>query len=104
LSVDSISGTQTPTPQDGWNSYPNLRHRPHAPAAGRGRLQRQIARCFMVFGPVVSSTRLYDWCYMRRARHRYSVWLILQRIADPVGRAPTIGRPWLWRLKQEATS
>lgn len=34
---------QTPTPQHGWDYYPNLRRRPHAPAAGRGRVQRQIA-------------------------------------------------------------
>jgi hypothetical protein len=27
---------------------------------------------------------------------------ILRRIADPVGRADTIGRPWLWRLRDPA--
>jgi hypothetical protein len=26
---------------------------------------------------------------------------ILREIAEPIGRAPTIGRPWLWRLKDE---
>jgi hypothetical protein len=44
-------------------NYPNLLRAPHAPAAGRGRLQRQINRCFVVFGPEVTSSRLYDWCY-----------------------------------------
>ena len=94
-------GAKPQTPQSGWNSYPNLRDRPHAPAAGRGRLQRQIARCFVVFGPEVSASRLLDWCYTRdpRRRHRWSVVRILRQIADPIGRAPTIGRPWLWRLK-----
>jgi hypothetical protein len=99
LSRDSISGPQTPTPLSGWNHYPNLRNRPHAPAAGRGRLQRQIARCFVVFGPEVTSSRLYDWCYMRRARHPHSVWRIVRTIADQIGRTPTIGRPWIWRIK-----
>jgi hypothetical protein len=42
-----------PTPQPRWENYPNLRHRPHSPNKGRGRLQRQIARCFVVFGPEV---------------------------------------------------
>jgi hypothetical protein len=32
-------------------------------------------------------------------RHRFSVWRVLVKIADPVGRAGTIGRPILWRLK-----
>jgi hypothetical protein len=89
------------TPQPGWEYYPNLRRRLYAPARGRGRLQRQIARCFAVFGPEVSSSRLLDWCYTRdpRRRHRWSVVRILRQIADPIGRAPTIGRPWIWRIK-----
>jgi hypothetical protein len=24
---------------------------------------------------------------------------ILRQIAEPIGRAPTIGRPWIWRLR-----
>jgi hypothetical protein len=92
------------TSQAGWKNYPNLRGRLRAPAAGRGRLQRQIARCFVVFGPEVSSSRLLDWCYTRdpRVRHRWSVVRILRRIAEPVGRAETIGRPWLWRLRNSS--
>jgi hypothetical protein len=34
-------------------------------------------------------------------RHYWSVYRILIGIAEPIGRAPTIGRPWLWRLKDE---
>jgi hypothetical protein len=30
----------------------------------------------------------------------HSVWRILRQIAEPIGRAPTIGRPWLWQLKE----
>jgi hypothetical protein len=88
-----------------WQNYPNLRRRPHAPNKGRGRLQRAIARAFLVAGSdTLPSTAVYDWCFARdRHRppewHRYSVWRILQEIAVPVARAPTIGRPWLWRLR-----
>jgi hypothetical protein len=33
---------------------------------------------------------------------RWSIVRILREIADPVARAPTIGRPWLWRLRDPA--
>jgi hypothetical protein len=99
------------TPPAKWENYPNLRLRPHAPNAGRGRLQRQIRRAF-AGRPLLTSSEVYDACYVKRRvfgeripqRHRHSVWRILRTIADPIGRAPTIGRPVLWRLKQENTS
>jgi hypothetical protein len=87
-------------------NYPNLLLVPPAPAKGRGRLQRQINRCFVVFGPEVSASRVYDWCFARNPRarqsrgHRWSVLRILRTIADPIGRAVTIGRPVLWRLRE----
>jgi hypothetical protein len=90
----------------GWSAYPNLHRRPHAPNLGRGRLQRQIARAFIVHGDVVSATDIYCWCRPRSSRfgmpERWSIVRILRVIADPVGRAPTIGRPWIWRLKTPA--
>ena len=86
-----------------WDGHPNLRRRPPAPAAGRGRMQVAIRRAFIVHGPVVSSSRVYDWVFARKRKlsqlRRHGVWRILREIADQVGRAPTIGRPWLWRLK-----
>jgi hypothetical protein len=100
---------QPQTPMTGWENFPNLQRGPSAPAKGRGRLQRQINRCFTLFGPVISNSRLYDWCFARdpRARQsqarRWSVLRILRTIADPIGRAETIGRPWLWRLKDTHT-
>ena len=89
-----------------WIGHPNLRLRPHAPNLGRGRLQTQIRRAFTI-APVLSSSELYDWCYPRKpvplsTRHRYSVWRILRRICECVGRAETIGRPWLWRLRNSS--
>ena len=86
-------------------SYRNLQRRLPAPAKGNGRLQVQIRRCFIVCGPIVSSSRVYDWCFARDRRRahsqamRWSVRRILDAACERVGRAPTIGRPWLWRLK-----
>jgi hypothetical protein len=94
------------TPLTRWENYPNLRLRPRAPSKGRGRLQVQIRRAFLG-RDVLTSSEVYDSCYAKKRafgerisqRHRHSVWLILRTIADPIGRAQTAGRPWLWRLK-----
>ena len=54
---------------NGWDRYPNLRtFRPYAPNKGRGRLQVQIRRAFMVGGPVLSTSAIFDWAYARRRR------------------------------------
>jgi hypothetical protein len=89
----------------GWASHPNLQKRPHSPNKGRGRLQVQIRRAF-VGHRLRTSSQIYDWCYARNRKRvvgcwEHSVWRILRVIAEPIGRAPTIGRPWLWRLKDE---
>jgi hypothetical protein len=53
----------------------------------------------------LSSSEVFDWVFARarrvsrRRRHRWSAIRVLLQIAETVGRAPTIGRPWLWRLK-----
>jgi hypothetical protein len=92
-----------------WRGHPNLQHRPHAPARGRGRLQVQIRRAFVAAGvDTLPASAVYDWCYAKRRLmhgkrltlpHRHSVWRILVTIADPVGRGTSIGRPILWRLR-----
>jgi len=87
----------------------NLLRRPSAPAKDRGRLQKQIRRAFLVHGPVVSSSVIYDWAFARRPQqrcsqlHRWSVVRILREIAAPVRRVPPYGA-WLWRLRAEASS
>jgi hypothetical protein len=85
-----------------WDAHPNLRLRPFSPNKGRGRLQRQIRRAFIIDGPVVSSSRIYDLCFTRRRKattlKRYMVWRILIKIADPIRKVPPNGA-WLWRLK-----
>jgi hypothetical protein len=91
-------------PPSGRDKYPNLRLVPYAPAAGRGRLQRQIRRAFIAHGPVLNSSDVYRWCKRWQAGEfgqweRWSIVRILDVVADRVGRADTPGRPWLWRLK-----
>ena len=85
-------------------NYPNLLRRPHAPAAGRGRLQIQIRRAFVV-REVLTSSEIYDSCYARRRMlgqqidrpYRWSVVRILRQVADPIGRTKPYGAV-LWRL------
>jgi hypothetical protein len=83
---------------------PNLRLRPVKPALGRGRIQRQVKRAFMASdAKVLSSSDIYDWTYPRRRRvgwlDRWSVFVVLRKTCHRVGRAETVGNPWLWRLK-----
>jgi hypothetical protein len=81
----------------------NLSRAPAKPGLGRGRLFRQIRRCFML-GEVQSTSRVLDWCYVlnRKTPHRYSVWRVLITIAEPIGREEnTRGRPFLWRIRPE---
>jgi hypothetical protein len=97
-----VDGVREVSP--GWSAYPNLRLRQHAPAAGRGRLQVQIRRAF-VGHAVRSTSQVFDYALVRvrgdgwRRRQRWSVVRVLRQIAEPIGRADTIGRPWMWRLK-----
>jgi len=91
-------------PPSGRDKYPNLRLGVGG-AKGRGRLQRQIRRAFIAHGPVLNSSDVYRWCKRWRAREfgqweRWSIVRILDVVADRVGRATTIGRPWIWRLKR----
>jgi hypothetical protein len=92
-----------------WPDHPNLRLRPHAPNKGRGRLQVQVRRAYIATGvDTLSASEIYDWTYARRRQRmptnlRWPVRRILRVIADPVGRADTIGRPILWKLKQPKT-
>jgi len=67
--------------------------------------QRQIRRAFIAHE--VSATVIYRWCRRWQAPklgrlERWSIVRILDVIADRRGRASTIGRPWIWRLKTPA--
>jgi hypothetical protein len=92
-------------PSHGWDRYPNLRLGIGG-AKGKGRLQRLVARAF-VGDSLLSSSEVYDWCYARHRalgqripqRHRHSVYRLLVVMCEPIGRASTIGKPILWRLR-----
>lgn len=93
-----------------WPRHPNLRKRPPAPSKGRGPVQVRIRRAFAASGAeVLTSSAIYDWTHARRRRGRHKsmpfgiysrTFRTLRAIADCVGRAPTIGRPWIWRLRE----
>ena len=92
------------SPQSGNLSWRLPSRRLAAPAKGNGRLQVQVRRCFIAHGPTISASTIYDWAYARgQVRRYYAVYRILREIAEQVGRAPTTGRPWLWRLKAPET-
>ena len=86
-----------------WESYPNLAKRPHAPAKGRGRLQRQVRRALIVHGPLVTTSQLLNWAYPRNRRRptgwdHSKVMRICAEHCDRVRRVPPHGT-WLWRLR-----
>jgi hypothetical protein len=89
-----------------WKDHPNLRHRPHAPAAGRGRLQVAVRRAILAAdASEISSSQVYDWAFRSRRQRRSQgnrrrVWQLLAAMATPIGRDNTIGRPWAWRLRE----
>jgi hypothetical protein len=89
---------------NGWAAHPNLQRRPHAPAAGRGRLQVQIRRAF-VGHCLLSSSQAYDWCFARvPAANVGSCALECASHFAPDRRADLQVPPhnaWLWRLKDE---
>ena len=95
-----------------WPNHRNLRHRPSRPAAERDRLQRAVARGFAATGKAeVPANIFYDFAYPRKRliskrlsqRHRYSIWRILVKIADPVGRTGPHGA-MLWRLRDDVAA
>jgi hypothetical protein len=90
-------------PEMKWEHYPNLAKRPHAPAAGRGRLQTQVRRALIVHGPLVTTSQLLDWAYVRNRRRptgwdHSKVMRICAEHCDRIERVPPHGA-WLWRLR-----
>jgi hypothetical protein len=101
-----------PEPPMKWDGYPNLRKRPPTPAKARGSIQRAIRRAFAATSAsALTSTQIYDWAHVRRRLGRrksmpfgvYSRTLrTLKVMCYRVGRGTSIGRPWLWRLRNTA--
>jgi hypothetical protein len=66
----------------------NLALRPAKPALNRGRVQVRARRALLVLGSA-STSQIMEWTHPRGRRRENS------RSA----RRGTIGRPWLWRLR-----
>jgi hypothetical protein len=76
---------------NGWTAHPNLQRRPHAPAAGRGRLQVQIRLAF-VGHRLLSSSQVYDSAPNNR-RSLYRIAHLAFVTVYLVGRiAPLVGK------------
>jgi hypothetical protein len=89
-----------------WASHRNLRKRLAKPALGNGRVQRSVRRAYIALDATeLSTTDLLDWAYPRRRPGSLACGLYrsLYRACAlhcvRVGRADTIGRPILWRLR-----
>ena len=89
----------------------NLRRRLAAPAKQNGKLQRSVRRALHALTEV-STSEAMEWAFAMKihAGDRLARWdcpstrRALEAIgAVRVGRAPTIGRPWIWRLKDETS-
>jgi hypothetical protein len=84
----------------------NLSRRPARPSLNRGPVQRRAKRALWALG-IASTSEVVEWTHARaRVRglcsdnHTRSARRVLEWIAVRVGRANTIGRPWLWQLRE----
>jgi hypothetical protein len=86
-----------------WAGFPNLARRPPAPALGNGRVQKLARRALVALG-TASTSEVLGWTRCRgevRKRDYRTAHRVLGEIgAVRVGRASTIGRPWLWKLRE----
>jgi len=80
----------------------------HLPALNRGRVQTLVQRGLLTLGGTMTTSQAVEWAYCRKRllqgrrieRHDYrAARRALDHIAERIGRAKTIGRPWIWRLK-----
>jgi hypothetical protein len=98
-------GAKTQSPLRKSQSLRNLARRLRAPAEGNGHVQRSAMRALWALGEANTSEILEWTCCSklhrgeRLANHdNRAARRALSRIAVRIGRAPTRGRPWVWRL------
>ena len=82
-------------------------HRPPQPSLNNGPVQRRVRRAFVATGQsVLSTTQIMDWSHPRPGTNwhhaRRSVRRVCERYCERVGRGTGIGRPLLWRLRNDA--
>jgi len=90
-------------------SIRNLARRLPKPAMGRGRLQRAARRALLAHGGTATTVEVAQWAYVRKVVRgerlddddRRHVRRALDQIAERVGRAGGMGRPIIWRLRQD---
>jgi hypothetical protein len=85
----------------------NLLRRPARPAAGRGRLQQAVKRAFTMRGRrELSTSEILKYTHALRLHQGRKLdggvyQLVHRRLGESgavrIGRAKTIGRPWIWR-------
>jgi hypothetical protein len=77
--------------------------RPLTPSKDRGPIQRRARRAFIGSGKQVLSTpEIRRWAYPRQTKSRRSyLHEVLRRYCEKVGRSAGVGRPWLWKLREE---
>ena len=77
--------------------------RPPTPSKDRGPIQVRARRAFIGSGlEVMSTPQIAEWTHPRgtRRRHAYRYLReVLERYCERVGRASTVGKPVLWRLR-----
>jgi hypothetical protein len=98
---DGLSAaSSSPNPPMKWRNFPNLSLRPARPSFNRGPVQRGAKRALLALGTASTST-ITQWTHRRPTPGiTRSTRRALEQIgAERVGRAPTTGRPWLWRLR-----
>ena len=92
---------------EGWSTYPNLRMGANSSRnRGRGRLQVQVRRAFLVAGSnELTTSQVYDYALPRvradmwRQMHRCSVLRVLDQLCHRVGRDRAHGAI-IWKLKE----
>jgi hypothetical protein len=86
----------------------NLSHRPAKPALNRGRVQQAALRALWALREASTSQVLTWTAYMKYHRGEHvgrndsrAARRVLERYATRIGRANTIGRPVLWKIRPE---
>src|SRR5262249_21805819 len=89
----------------------NLSRRLSKPALGRGRVQRACRRALWAHGEC-STSEVIAWAYARRLLmgserrkndfNRAVRHALVVLGAAKIGRAKTIGRPWVWTLRGQS--
>jgi hypothetical protein len=78
----------------------NLALRPARPSLNNGPVQRRARRALLVLG-TASTSEVAKWTHRQPRRRIDHTRRVLEQIgAERVGRAPTIGRPIIWRIRK----